>query len=772
MYDHSKHSESHSNGRAREGGASWSSERFAGEPPQQAGNAQIRHVLDAFRRRWVLAVFPGLILGGAAAAAIWYFMPTMYTAQAQLHVNPNTTFFYSNRQTGEQQILFDDYKRNLMFMAKSPMVATAALRLQPELQQSATLQNVEYRETFLEQEIQVGNNGPEWIRVAMTGRHPEDLKNIVNAVVKAMMTEVVDKDTLQRMTRLENLQSVAEGKRKELANKQAELEKLDYQIQTANREQGNQQVEARKALWLQVRQELGQIKLQIIELQVQKAVLDQTPEESVDEIVIPDEVVDAQLAEDPEFQTLYLAMRRQEELVETSRIRFDKDNPVGAARIAEAEQELSVAEERLDAYRTENLPLVREQLRRLASAVPIITDSNTLDAQIAVLVATEQKLEEELATIRVEERDLTTSLIQRERLVEQVELLKARVQQYDDSIEMRKVELENGEPPIEEEEIVYAETPREPDNARRTKLAGMAGMGLFGLLGALVVWLELVTRRVSRIKDVEQELKLPVIGSVPQMPRFTMSGNQQGERQGKAAYWHSVLAESIDSTRTMLLRLAKDSNLKTVMVASAMSGEGKTSVSCHLATSLARAGRRVLLMDCDIRRPSINLVFGIGNEPGFCELLCDGATPDEVIREVSPPGLSVLPAGQVHTEVLRHLAQDDIGEILAQIGEGFDFVIIDTSPILPVTDALLFAQHVDGVLFSIRRDVSRVSKVETAVQRLNMLGAPLLGAVAIGMTEGVYGSRYQYQAYPYPMGHLKDDSLLVAAGTASATDAD
>ena len=182
----------------------------------------------------------------------------------------------------------------------------------------------------------------------------------------------------------------------------------------------------------------------------------------------------------------------------------------------------------------------------------------------------------------------------------------------------------------------------------------------------------------------------------------------------------SAVALDVAEARGELSRTAIDSAALD-RIASATGGEGKTSVSCHLATSLARAGRRVLLMDCDIRRPSIHWVFGLENGPGFCELLTREATPDEAIQEASPAGLHILPAGHVNSEVLRRISQDDLGELLEQIGAGYDFVIIDTSPILPVTDALMFAQHVDGVLFSIRRDVSRMSKVQTAVQRLAML---------------------------------------------------
>jgi capsular exopolysaccharide synthesis family protein len=214
-----------------------------------------------------------------------------------------------------------------------------------------------------------------------------------------------------------------------------------------------------------------------------------------------------------------------------------------------------------------------------------------------------------------------------------------------------------------------------------------------------------------------------------------------------------VLTESVDATRTLLLRHAHVNSTKIVMIASATGGEGKTTLSCHLATSLARAGREVLLIDGDIRRPSVHRVFDLKSKPGFCEVLTGKVELPDALHQVSPAGLTVLTAGRVDADALRVLAQDKLGQMLDVARNQFDFVILDTSPILPVTDALLMAQFMDGVLFSIRRDVSRAAKVAAAVQRVSMLGVNILGAVAIGLDEGPAKSRYSYYHYGYGYGY-------------------
>src|SRR5262249_33733589 len=136
-------------------------------------------------------------------------------------------------------------------------------------------------------------------------------------------------------------------------------------------------------------------------------------------------------------------------------------------------------------------------------------------------------------------------------------------------------------------------------------------------------------------------LGMRLIGTVPN----TRKAKRYGTQGPKKELAQQMLTESIDSARAMLLHLARSQNLRTVMVTSATSGEGKTSLSCHLAASLARAGKRTLLVDADIRNPSIHKLFGLANPQGFSEVLCSNAELSGCIQATPVKGLSVLPAG-------------------------------------------------------------------------------------------------------------------------------
>ena len=187
-----------------------------------------------------------------------------------------------------------------------------------------------------------------------------------------------------------------------------------------------------------------------------------------------------------------------------------------------------------------------------------------------------------------------------------------------------------------------------------------------------------------------------------------------------------------------------------MMITSAVAGEGKTSLASYLATSLARSGLRTLLVDADLRSPMMHRLFDLPQAPGLSELLRGEVDLDEAIGATAVEDLKLLPAGRCDRQALRILSQGGLGPLFDRLKERFDFIIVDSSPILPVADAMLIAQHADAVLFSIFRDVSRKTKVKAAFERLQCLGVPVLGAVVTGAHGGLYGNSYYGSASAYP----------------------
>ena len=202
------------------------------------------------------------------------------------------------------------------------------------------------------------------------------------------------------------------------------------------------------------------------------------------------------------------------------------------------------------------------------------------------------------------------------------------------------------------------------------------------------------------------------------------------------------MLESIDATRTMLIHAARTGSHRVVMITSAVGGEGKTSLASHLATSLARSGLRTLLIDADLRSPSIHRLFDLPVAAGLSEVLRGEVEWADAAAATTIEDLKVLTAGNCDRQTIALLSQGCLSPLFVQLKEQFDFVIVDSSPILPVADGLIIAQSVDAVLFSIFRDVSRKTKIAAAAERLQYLGVRILGAVVTGAHGGRYGNDY------------------------------
>lgn len=714
-------------------------------PPSEAQPMTLdpKALLSAFRRRWLLAVSLGTIFGAIAAATAWYVVPAPYSTFAELRISSVRDKLLFD--TFEKRAAFNTYKQTQMRRIKSPYVLHAAIR-DPEIANLATIRNQEHPVAWLEQNIGVGSPATEFIRLSLDGEHPKDLAAIINAVAQAYLTEVVDVEEAKRRDRLTELQKLLSQKEAEL---QAELKLMRLEAksaQAANPTQADEKQKFLLELHIQMRQELSRIHFELLKAKIRLAAHQHDPEEFAKSIEIPDEVADFHLAQEPAFAELAARIASKEDYLEAllKSLGDRKDHP----RVVAQQKQLDDLHASRDQLREELRPKVVERLIAAEAAHAKATESQ-IQQEIDLLTAEKTQLEAELDKLKIEHAkvgELSFDLEEHDRTIGQ---LQSMIQTIASEVERLKIEVNYSSIGIFLER--KAEVPFSRNTKKKVSMTGAAGMGMFGLFVLAVVGLEFQLRRISTMDEVAGNLSMRVMGALPIMPRSVTNGSGSRDKT-RNAFWHSVLTESIDSARTMLLRDAKLESMNVVMIASAMGGEGKTTLSCHLSTSIARAGRNIVLVDCDMRRPSVHKVFDLPLSPGLCEVLRGEAKLEECIHSVSPEGLSVIPAGRINQQVLQSLARDGMGPVLDQLRTWFDFVLVDSSPVLPVTDSLLIAQHVDAVIFSIRRDVSRLAKVSAACQRLNMLGIPMLGAVVIGLDDGSYGFRYPYR-YGYGYGY-------------------
>jgi capsular exopolysaccharide synthesis family protein len=269
------------------------------------------------------------------------------------------------------------------------------------------------------------------------------------------------------------------------------------------------------------------------------------------------------------------------------------------------------------------------------------------------------------------------------------------------------------------------------DDARRKMIqSGAAGGAAFMGVATLIVLLDLRRRRLNDTGDVSEHLQINVLGTVPLLRG---RGDKRLEQSAR-------LAEAVDGVAATLLCRTAGEDHRVVMISSAMAGEGKTTLAANLATSLAAAGRRTLLLDFDLRRPMLHQVYQMPIGPGLGELLSSDEPANYVnyLQETMTEGLWLITAGAKRQRAIAELADAKVADLFAACKEHFEFIIVDGPPVLPVVDTRLVARHADGVVISLLRDVSELAKVKSACQLLQSYRVQILGGVVIGASGDVY----------------------------------
>lgn len=405
--------------------------------------------------------------------------------------------------------------------------------------------------------------------------------------------------------------------------------------------------------------------------------------------------------------------------------------------------EVELRTKELERLRKAIRPEVIKQLQNPQEDGQIGIGSGSPEQQLAVLTELETNLQDELKNASKTDQELTDNTLDVQDNKDELKQLEEAANKIAAEVEKLDVEL-NAPKRIDIYEDAIPPTTR---NVKKWYMTlGMLGIGSF--LGTLFViaFLEMRTRKIDSADDVVQDLGLTIVGSLPMLPARARR-NGVMVKQEKDHFWYALLLESIDATRTMLLHAARSGSHRVIMIASALPGEGKTSLASHLATSLARSGQKTLLIDADLRCPSIHRLFELAPDPGLSELLRGEVLLEDAIVATAVEELQVMTAGQCDPRTLRIVVQGGLGGLFARLKEQYDFVIVDSSPILPVADSQIIAQQVDAVLFSVLADVSRKGKVQAAYQRIASLGVKVLGAVVTGAYDrSSYGNKY-YTGY-------------------------
>lgn len=286
-----------------------------------------------------------------------------------------------------------------------------------------------------------------------------------------------------------------------------------------------------------------------------------------------------------------------------------------------------------------------------------------------------------------------------------------------------------------------AVTPARPVSPRvdlNTAVAFVVGlMVAFGL----VFLLEYLDRTVKEPAEAQTQLGVPVIGVIPLA---------EGEELFALSDSRSLQAEAFRTLRTNLQYSSVDRPLKNILVTGANADCGKSTVSVNLGVTLAQAGANILLVDADLRRPTLHNYFGLGNKPGLTDLIYNEELAIErVVLQSGTKRLNLLSSGDIPPFPAEMLASERMKRLVNSFAERYDYVIFDSPPTNAVTDAALLSRLVDGTLFVLDYGRVRWDEARVGLEHLKKVQAYLAGTVINAVPQSkVYGSGYQYYYTP------------------------
>ena len=698
------------------------------------GGVSFGRYLHSLRRKWLVAAVVAVPLAAIATLATWSLQSKVYVAQSTLMLLqsiPQIVFTTSDKELASP---YETFKKTQQLLIKHTRVLEAALRNGSvnslEIVREQKGADLEWLAENLV--VQFPGNA-ELMTVSLSGDANDGLETVVNAVVDSYFLEIVNREFDKKQKRILKLNAELVKVQDELADKRKKLRSLTDSGTSGDLH--NLSVIQKTTLDRvdKYQDRLHETQLRLIELREEYKLLtglEAAPEASAK---LSDAEIDALIRNEPAWNKIDDERKRVVAHIET--LKRNSKESKHAELLEKPLARLKVLEGQLAAGRTAFVEF-------LSKPAPGDHTLEQLSRNIDLLENTREKLNAELKKAQDDAKAAGLTSLEVEVVRDEITRLKGLVDTL--SAEVRRSEIEMPkELEITSGRIVRVSPAVKPrpvkSNLALTATVAAGGLG-FILPFLLFVLLDARHDHINTPTEVTQGLGLSVIGSVPILPRRVMrnlGGSSEGDK-----YWRTLLSESVDAIAAVLLRGAQPGVSRVIMVSSANAGEGKTTLAAHLAVSLAGAGHRTLLVDFDLRRPALHRVFGVSLDPGVNEILRDHQDVDATIQATQVPNLMMLSAGRWSRTGLSSLGTADLQALFEKLRSAYEFVIVDACPILPVVDTRLIGQHVDAVLLSVLRDVSRAPRLRSACELMDLFGIPILGAVVTGSSQELY-SHYE-----------------------------
>ncbi len=368
---------------------------------------------------------------------------------------------------------------------------------------------------------------------------------------------------------------------------------------------------------------------------------------------------------------------------------------------------------------------------------------NAEKAELAVLLANQRSYEKQVEMAKA-------GMLEKQRLLDGYKRLRRELERSTTQFEKLNQRLDEldlqARTQLSNVRVIDSAIPATEPSSPRIMLNVLVSLILGFGLGVLIGFVrEFMNDSITTRVDVETFLRVPYLGQVGRI-------SSSLDRNSRALFTHhnpgSAEAESFRGIRT-ILDMSPDGPFRCLLITSALMAEGKTESTVRLAIAFARLGRRVLIIDGDLRRPRIHKVFGLERGPGLAEAL-EGEPLLNVVQKTSVDDIDIVPAGLDSIGYVERLANPEMRQVLKKAMEEYDLVLLDSSPTALTADAAMLSKLTDGVVFISQESAGSRRVVQQAILDLESAGARIVGAI-INAIESKHGTPYSYR-YTYSYG--------------------
>ena len=468
---------------------------------------------------------------------------------------------------------------------------------------------------------------------------------------------------------------------------------------------------------------------------------------STDPKVWADKRIEQVFMEDEQILALRQAIRDVDVQVEEARRRIRNPGDPALRRLLSQQQGL------LDKYNqvwADMEPALRAKLAAEADNPAQLV--RQAEAQLGSLLSQKALVKEKLESIELSDRSKGIDALKLQFAASDLKQFQSMAQQVERRLEVLRYD-QRGEDAIT---VISEATIGTPLASKRDKFLAITPLAMLGVVLGLVTLVELRGGRVGGTEELSGRLSAEVF-AVPPLPSARSAERARLEGPGRDPQFEQFV-QQLDHLRVALCgEGAHQGRGRCVLITSAVGGEGKTTLAAQLAVRCAEAGASTVLIDADLRRATLGRVFEVPDCPGLSDVLRGDATLEDALVPISQVGgCQLLPAGSPEANPNRILRAETFTPMLERLRRSFDVVIIDTSPVLPVPDALILGRLADGAVLATRHDQSRFPAVERANSLLAGAGIPVLGVVVNGVRHSDRRFGTGYAAYTYRSDRIPD----------------